>query len=774
VIVISCPQILGYHEVWAGCRVSLDPRRITYGTALGSAAMAGKRTPQKQLLASAVLLGVGALLILLAFFLHAKGAQQATALSGVIGLFVSIAALLSPLIGRMMTWLKDSPAGLSDVSLSREAESLAEALAVQWAQQEGIRKVNNPWPLPVRWRVTDQARAAMLDVSWRDVGRPGHLVAPSALHGSFDEIQELFVSRLPYHRLVVLGESGSGKSMLAIRLALKLMSDRKSGDPVPVLVSLATWKAGQVTLVDFATSQLIRDQPALGTVVRVGEGQSTSIALALLTTGKLLLILDGMDEIPSGLRAEALRGISDLPSDSPVLVTSRTTEYVRAVVDRGSGLARAAVVELLPLSLAEVRTYLKDATAPPASRWKPVFDHLSRQKNGQLANALQTPLMIWLTRTIYADTDTMPSTLVSMALEGGSAAIEKHLMSSLIPAVFTPGEYSASMTIRWKPGRAEAWLRFVAQHLQEERTPDFAWWDLNRRVPRIVHGIVGGVPIGVPIALVVGIVVGIAKGTSAGLVDGLAAGIGVGLIAGLPGGLVSWRKMIPSRVEFNIRGHFRQVIRRLWVGLLFGFGLGALVGLPVAFIYGPVYGVIVILALGSAIGLALSFRRLFDASSDVSAASPASTLHDDTMSAILQASMACIGLGVGAGIALYVTIRFGVVTGVSIGATYGLAYGISIGLGVRWSRVTTPAFMPFLIARTWLAAQRKLPWSLMPFLEDAHRLGVLRQQGAVYQFRHAALQEHLAANETMHQMAARRAYEPRSTKPLGQRRTGGL
>jgi hypothetical protein len=56
---------------------------------------------------------------------------------------------------------------------------------------------------------------------------------------------------------------------------------------------------------------------------------------------------------------------------------------------------------------------------------------------------------------------------------------------------------------------------------------------------------------------------------------------------------------------------------------------------------------------------------------------------------------------VGAGIALYVTIRFGVVTGIAIGVAYSLVYGISIGFGVRWPRVTTPAFTPFLIARTW-------------------------------------------------------------------------
>jgi hypothetical protein len=33
----------------------------------------------------------------------------------------------------------------------------------------------------------------------------------------------------------------------------------------------------------------------------------------------------------------------------------------------------------------------------------------------------------------------------------------------------------------------------------------------------------------------------------------------------------------------------------------------------------------------------------------------------------------------------------------------------------------------------------------MPFLDDAHRLGLLRAVGPAYQFRHAELHDHLAA-----------------------------
>lgn len=33
----------------------------------------------------------------------------------------------------------------------------------------------------------------------------------------------------------------------------------------------------------------------------------------------------------------------------------------------------------------------------------------------------------------------------------------------------------------------------------------------------------------------------------------------------------------------------------------------------------------------------------------------------------------------------------------------------------------------------------------MPFLDDMHRLGLLRAVGPLYQFRHAEIQDHLAA-----------------------------
>jgi len=39
-----------------------------------------------------------------------------------------------------------------------------------------------------------------------------------------------------------------------------------------------------------------------------------------------------------------------------------------------------------------------------------------------------------------------------------------------------------------------------------------------------------------------------------------------------------------------------------------------------------------------------------------------------------------------------------------------------------------------------------LPRKLIPFLDDCHRLGLLRAVGPIYQFRHAEFQDYLAAD----------------------------
>jgi hypothetical protein len=97
---------------------------------------------------------------------------------------------------------------------------------------------------------------------------------------------------------------------------------------------------------------------------------------------------------------------------------------------------------------------------------------------------------------------------------------------------------------------------------------------------------------------------------------------------------------------------------------------------------------------------------------------------------------------------LVIWLLFQRVTGVPFAVVFGPMFGPAyvltiVAVALCWM-TTFPAWGPWGIARAWLLQTGRLPWRLMEFLKGAHRLGVLRQSGGVYQFRHARLQHHLA------------------------------
>lgn len=76
------------------------------------------------------------------------------------------------------------------------------------------------------------------------------------------------------------------------------------------------------------------------------------------------------------------------------------------------------------------------------------------------------------------------------------------------------------------------------------------------------------------------------------------------------------------------------------------------------------------------------------------------------------------------------------------GLRFGLLTAFGAGLGTALSLTAWGQWTVF--ARLWLPLTGRLPRAAMAFLDDAHRRGVLRKVGAVYQFRHTRLQQHFA------------------------------
>ena len=379
--------------------------------------------------------------------------------------------------------------------MAQVADQLAVAVGIQWEAEAAVRRLNDPYPLPVSWAAADPSltdawdslvKLATSGAGWPAPPPAGTWAAgPEDLAGAGGELAEV-LARVPTGRLVVLGEPGAGKTMLMVRLVLDLLARRAAGGPVPFLASVASWDPADQDLRDWLAAQLVIDHPALAAPPPAGMTEPTQAA-ALLASGLILPVLDGLDEIPEQVRGPAISRINDaLRPGEPLVVTCRTQQYRDAVRPQGGlevTLRAAAAVQLRPLDADAVRDYLCDDAAGPAARarWAPVLAVLGTE--APAGQALSTPLMVGLARAIYNPRPgELAGTLRDPAELCNPALADRRAVESLLFDAFIPAAYRHDPAGRWKAQDAEKWLVFLARHLERRiGSPDLAWWQLPAR-----------------------------------------------------------------------------------------------------------------------------------------------------------------------------------------------------------------------------------------------------------------------------------------------------
>ena len=619
--------------------------------------------------------------------------------------------------------------------LDRAAAALASAVGRQWTREVGVRQLLQPQPLRLRWSSTGRPVSAQPAAVLRPAamgGRPIRL----KLHGDLDSVTEAF-RQLPARQLVVLGEPGAGKTVLATLLTLGLLNTRHQSEPVPVLLPASSWRPHGEHLHAWLARRLVEDYPVLANP----DTHGPDAAGRLVRTGRVMPVLDGLDELPPALRPAAIEALDHAIAEGTALVvTSRGNEYEAAVATSGRFLSRAAVVEIEPVAAEDTITFLRHAHTVTDSRWQPVFDHLRQHPEETLARALSTPLMVHLARVAYAPLHTNPAYLCDPNRFNEPAAIEDHLLDAYLPGIYAthptppwpPEQTRAAPSVVYPPQRAQQWLRFLAAHLNQLHTRDLGWWELDRAVPRLVYGLA--------LAIAAGCAGGLLFGLAGGLVVGQATtGLVAGFAAGFVGGFIVGLRTTPRHLPPTVVGaprRLRKFSRYTAKALLLGFGIGIVLNVQMGLGIGLAIGVATGIACGLARYTFLGHREWAVAvlAQEIASRDPASLLTSTKLGARTQTVIAKLAAGAGIGIAV------GLMTQPDVGLVAGLTATVVgtpvINLDTIWGR--------FLIARAWLSLRGQLPWSLMPFLDDAHRRGVLRQAGATYQFRHARLQDRLA------------------------------
>ncbi|MGW1411196.1 helix-turn-helix domain-containing protein [Streptomyces sp. NPDC002403] len=677
--------------------------------------------------------------------------------------------------------------------LAGAAVELAREIRRRWQREEEHRRVHDPFPLPVRWQ---DAPESLTDHS-ENIQRlpPGAAPDRMDLSGDLGSVAEVY-RRIGSGRLVVLGRAGSGKSILTIRFVLDQLEAREPHDRVPVIFGIGSWDPSAVALRDWLIDRLVRDHPHL--TRRAPDG--STLAAALVDADLVLPVLDGFDEIAEGLRSTALEVLNSI--SLPLVLTSRRGEFAEAVQRTHAPLVWAAGLELVDLTLDDLCAYLPRTSRPVprgdggnAAVWTPVLDRLRAGESGAstpLARVLSTPLMIILARTMYSEApDRNPAELLDAERFPDENSLEEHLLAGFVPTVYRRRVAERNTVGRRErnrdPERAERWLGYLAHHLArlDREQQDLAWWrigDSLRLSTRLLSVVVSSalcvalaewfvnvinLPFPVGEALLLGGSMGAVAGLAFGCVHAILARFGT--TAFEPAHV---RLRLPGAGTGVGRRPVRTFVARFGAVLLGGFVMGVgcacalalqrrlYYGIPLAnelVIKGTLINMLVLgLIFGAGAGVVFGIMAALEAPLDItSAATPAGLLAANRATVLRQVlvlvPMLTLAIAVGGHLitglldGILGTLVWNVADGLVIGAVGGIggtcSYALSFTAWGRW----------LVLSRVWLPLTGKLPWDTLAFLDDAYRRGVLRQTGAVYQFRHIRLQHHLARSYREHQ-----------------------
>ena len=701
-----------------------------------------------------------------------------------------------------------------DRSPAQDADRLADAVQQSWSEEAQVRRLHEPWLLPVPWTPAEGNLASVPEVVFRSP-TTGILV-PEDERGPAGGDPAALVERyvkLPNRRLVVLGTPGSGKSAIVIEMTLALLALRRPGDAVPVPLQLASWNP-DVDLNEWLVQQLIENY----SLTSDKHQNPQDIARELVGKGLVLAILDGLDEIPKELWVAAVRRLNhSLKDRQPLILTCRTDDY-RATVRGGTVVAKSFAVELRPLDHATAQQYLTEASAggDTTLAWRQVFDKVHAQPQGPLAMTFQSPLMISMAREIYCDGPHDPRDLLEDRFDSQDA-IEVHLLSQLVPATYQQNRRAGMPLVGWPITRPEAWLRYLAAHGSGPGKQDIAWWKFERGVSPLVSGLLpaavasglvgyllGALPgllfglvalaacstwqarawsleaaiirrletnaasgsdpvrrertarwaaltVGRLIAATAGVAYGYTVYENLTLYRAAAESVMLGLAVGLADGFFTISlRTTPTKMRMASYRGLAAFLRRFLIYL----AMGSASTLTMWVLFHSPYAMLVVAVVFVIFGLIDSINVWLDVPTDITLAlSPRSTRKDERFASVARS------LTISLTLAAVTLALFWIASAPLDGIVPALVVGVGYGLADRLMGLATSVWGRYLIAKTWAAIRGDVPWRLMLFLDDAHRRGLLRQAGAYYQFRHARLQQHLAQAP-----AGERLREPRGVQ----------
>jgi GTPase SAR1 family protein len=309
--------------------------------------------------------------------------------------------------------------------------------------------------------------------SWGNISAPQDHQSISLPEG----VRVLEIFEEAQQQLLILGEPGSGKTMLLLDLMKDLLNSAQDNNqqPIPVLIDLSSWNDPEQSLLDWLSEK-----------IDLKYSLRADLAKEWLQTRKILPLLDGLDEVEPKYQHDCAVKINrwmtgDLEERPCGIVVCCRREQFEKVVKETLRLSRAIYLKALRpdqitdyfrrLKLSEVATEVQQDSDLRDFLDKPLFLSIV----GQLLKENKFDLTIWKSRKNLTD---KKSYLLDMYWE---AMISRELV--IDPKDQDRGIKSKTYGTKIPPNSilVQRGLMFIAKSLNQDFQADFV---LERIQPR--------------------------------------------------------------------------------------------------------------------------------------------------------------------------------------------------------------------------------------------------------------------------------------------------
>jgi len=265
-----------------------------------------------------------------------------------------------------------------------------------------------------------------------------------SISGVFDAAQ---------HTLLVLGEPGAGKTTTVLELARDLIARARESavEPAPVVLALSTWRGQHKDLMDWLVAEL-------GLRYQVPK----RVARSWLEEGRLVLILDGLDEVVAERRAACVEAINTYEKEHHppgLAVTCRVAEY-NALTTK---LRLRSAICLQPLTPAQIDRYFQAA----GSSLEPLRRAL--QDDAGLRELARSPLMLSVMTMAWRDAPA--GTTAPFATAQTPEDLRRRLFDAYVEAALHRRGKTGSTFL---PEQTVGWLSWLARRMKENGLTLFA------------------------------------------------------------------------------------------------------------------------------------------------------------------------------------------------------------------------------------------------------------------------------------------------------------